>query len=305
MHPICYSTAVLLLTRRRSVCVMDMNAARPARILPDVHRRPVTHIALNSGSAFVTHLPAAYDLFLTTAVSDGANMWDLPRCVRRFDSHTARQPVSAAFSPCGRYVACGSEDRAVYLYDIRYVCIVFEFAVGVVKGLDFCPGWRKLTAHTKKNTLDAPHLSPNFFFHAPQDWQRYAEAWGAYGRRLPCRLRPGHPCGEGSNTLGSLFFFFVRRALCTLTFLHHHLISRPHTITSTSIHLVLLIFISHAITPLTQRLPHRASHSMWFLFLPLSISLFFARSPAHLHTLSLIPQLISGCADGFLREFVP
>eukprot|EP00048_Salpingoeca_helianthica_P012427 m.180364 g.180364 ORF g.180364 m.180364 type:complete len:161 (-) comp15374_c0_seq27:235-717(-) len=119
MHPICYSTAVLLLTRRRSVCVMDMNAARPARILPDVHRRPVTHIALNSGSAFVTHLPAAYDLFLTTAVSDGANMWDLPRCVRRFDSHTARQPVSAAFSPCGRYVACGSEDRAVYLYDIR------------------------------------------------------------------------------------------------------------------------------------------------------------------------------------------
>jgi hypothetical protein len=56
---------------------MDLNAARPARILPDVHRRPVTHIALNSGSAFVTHPPAAYDLFLTTAVSDGANMWDL------------------------------------------------------------------------------------------------------------------------------------------------------------------------------------------------------------------------------------
>lgn len=29
-------------------------------------------------------------------------------------------PVSAAISPCARFIATGSEDRAVYVYDIRY-----------------------------------------------------------------------------------------------------------------------------------------------------------------------------------------
>ncbi len=56
---------------------MDLNAARPARLLPDVHRRPVHAIALNTGSSFVAHAPTAYDLLLTSAVSDGTNMWDL------------------------------------------------------------------------------------------------------------------------------------------------------------------------------------------------------------------------------------
>ncbi len=67
----------------RSVAVMDMNTGQPARIVPDAHRRPISHIALNCGSPFVTHTPASYDVFLTSAVGDGVNMWDLraERCV--------------------------------------------------------------------------------------------------------------------------------------------------------------------------------------------------------------------------------
>ena len=41
-------------------------------------------------------------------------------CARRLAAHVNRQhPVGAALSPCLRFVACGSEDRSVYLYDAR------------------------------------------------------------------------------------------------------------------------------------------------------------------------------------------
>lgn len=36
------------------------------------------------------------------------------RCERRFEGHPSRcYPCGMAFSPCGRYVACGAEDRHV------------------------------------------------------------------------------------------------------------------------------------------------------------------------------------------------
>ena len=45
----------------------------------------------------------------------------LCRCVCRFTSHVNQSHlISAAISPCSRFIATGSEDRAVYVYDIRY-----------------------------------------------------------------------------------------------------------------------------------------------------------------------------------------
>ena len=43
------------------------------------------------------------------------------RCAAKFANHTNRREpnVGCAFSPCLRYVACGSEDRAAYIYDVR------------------------------------------------------------------------------------------------------------------------------------------------------------------------------------------
>lgn len=36
------------------------------------------------------------------------------RCERRFEGHPSRgYPCGIAFSPCGRFVACGAEDRHV------------------------------------------------------------------------------------------------------------------------------------------------------------------------------------------------
>ncbi|XP_039737836.1 WD repeat-containing protein 27 isoform X10 [Pteropus medius] len=68
------------------------------------------------GSSFTTQQPQVYNLFATMAIGDGIRLWDLRtlRCERRFEGHPSRcYPCGMAFSPCGRYVACGAEDRHV------------------------------------------------------------------------------------------------------------------------------------------------------------------------------------------------
>lgn len=71
---------------------------------------------------FSTQAPDSYNLFLTSAVTDGIKIWDLRtlRCVRRYENHVNRcHPCSSAISPCGRYIATGSEDNCAYVYDVR------------------------------------------------------------------------------------------------------------------------------------------------------------------------------------------
>uniref|UniRef100_H3BZ11 Uncharacterized protein n=1 Tax=Tetraodon nigroviridis TaxID=99883 RepID=H3BZ11_TETNG len=71
---------------------------------------------------FSTQAPDSYNLFLSSAVTDGVKLWDLRtlRCTRRYENHVNRcHPCSAAISPCGRFIATGSEDNCAYVYDIR------------------------------------------------------------------------------------------------------------------------------------------------------------------------------------------
>ncbi|XP_054874543.1 WD repeat-containing protein 27 isoform X6 [Amphiprion ocellaris] len=106
----------------RSIQVFDMNKGTVASELPDAHSRAIHCITQNKGSAFSTQAPDSYNLFLTSAVTDGVKIWDLRtlRCVRRYENHVNRcHPCSSAFSPCGRFIASGSEDNCAYVYDIR------------------------------------------------------------------------------------------------------------------------------------------------------------------------------------------
>nr|XP_023419434.1 WD repeat-containing protein 27 [Cavia porcellus] len=78
-------------------------------------------VAVSLGSSFTTQLSQAYNLFLTTAIGDGVGLWDLRtlRCERRFQGHPNRcYPCGMALSPCGRFMACGAEDRHAYLYEL-------------------------------------------------------------------------------------------------------------------------------------------------------------------------------------------
>nr|XP_057914298.1 WD repeat-containing protein 27 [Doryrhamphus excisus] len=117
-----FSHIVLACASDRSIQVFDMNAGRVAAELPDAHSRAVHCITQNKGSMFSTQAPESYNLFLTSAVTDGVKMWDLRtlRCVRRYENHINRcHSCSSAISPCGRFIACGSEDNCAYVYDVR------------------------------------------------------------------------------------------------------------------------------------------------------------------------------------------
>uniref|UniRef100_A0A8C4Z0U5 WD repeat-containing protein 27 n=1 Tax=Gadus morhua TaxID=8049 RepID=A0A8C4Z0U5_GADMO len=117
-----YSHLVLQSGADRSLQVMDMNQGRVASEWPDAHSRAIHCIAQNKGSAFATQSPDSHNLFLTSAVTDGIRLWDLRthRCVRRYENHFNRcHACDSAMSPCGRFIASGSEDNCAYIYDLR------------------------------------------------------------------------------------------------------------------------------------------------------------------------------------------
>uniref|UniRef100_A0A8C6KNE8 WD repeat domain 27 n=1 Tax=Nothobranchius furzeri TaxID=105023 RepID=A0A8C6KNE8_NOTFU len=116
------SYIVLVSGSDRSIQVLDMNKGSVASVLPDAHSRATHCITQNKGSAFTGQTPESYNLFLSSAITDGVKLWDLRtlRCVRRYENHVNRcHPCSSAFSPCGRFIVCGSEDKCAYIYDIR------------------------------------------------------------------------------------------------------------------------------------------------------------------------------------------
>ncbi|KAM4607485.1 WD repeat-containing protein 27 [Polymixia lowei] len=117
-----FSYIVLACGSDRSIRVFDMNKGTVASELPDAHSRAIHCISQNKGSMFTTQAPDSYNLFLTSAVTDGVKIWDLRtlRCVRRYENHLNRcHPCTSAISPCGRFIASGSEDNCGYVYDIR------------------------------------------------------------------------------------------------------------------------------------------------------------------------------------------
>ncbi|XP_043744313.1 WD repeat-containing protein 27 isoform X1 [Cervus elaphus] len=115
-----HSYLVLAAGRNRTLEIFDLNVGCSAAVITGAHSRPVHQICQNKGSSFATQQSQAYDLFATTATGDGIKLWDLRtlRCERRFEGHPNRgYPCGIAFSPCGRFVACGAEDRHAYVYE--------------------------------------------------------------------------------------------------------------------------------------------------------------------------------------------
>ncbi|XP_008065683.1 WD repeat-containing protein 27 [Carlito syrichta] len=116
-----YSYIVLAAGRNRTLEVFDLNVSCSAAVVAEAHSRPVHQICQNKGSAFTAQQFQMYNLFLTVAIGDGIKLWDLRtlRCERRFEGHPNRgYPCGIAISPCGRFVACGAEDRHAYVYEV-------------------------------------------------------------------------------------------------------------------------------------------------------------------------------------------
>jgi WD40 repeat protein len=114
----------------KSLELIDVNASAtsgnaeitPALLcIPAAHNRPVHCIALPLSSS------VDGSTFLTTATDGAMKLWDVRcpgasrgECVQLWSSHTNRvHRIGAALSPCGRFAACGSEDKLAYVYDLR------------------------------------------------------------------------------------------------------------------------------------------------------------------------------------------
>nr|XP_048277424.1 WD repeat-containing protein 27 isoform X3 [Myodes glareolus] len=126
-----YSHIVLTAGRDRTLEVFDLNVGRSIAVIAEVHSRPAHQICQNKGSSFAAQQSLAYNLFLTTAVGDGVRLWDLRtlRCVRCFEGHPHRcYPCGVAFSPCGRLVGCGAEDRHAYVYEMGSNSFLYRLA---------------------------------------------------------------------------------------------------------------------------------------------------------------------------------
>uniref|UniRef100_A0A8C8AGN4 WD repeat-containing protein 27 n=1 Tax=Otus sunia TaxID=257818 RepID=A0A8C8AGN4_9STRI len=113
---------VLTAGRNRALEVFDLNVGYSTAVIPEVHTRSVHQICQNKGSSFSTQQPEAYNLFLTTAAGDGIKLWDLRtlKCERRFEGHhSCCYPCGIAVSPCGRFIASGSDDKCAYIYEMH------------------------------------------------------------------------------------------------------------------------------------------------------------------------------------------
>ncbi|XP_024904830.1 WD repeat-containing protein 27 [Pteropus alecto] len=152
-----YSYLVLAAGRSRTLEVFDLNAGCSAAVIQGAHARPVHQICQNKGSSFTTQQPQVYNLFATMAIGDGIRLWDLRtlRCERRFEGHPSRcYPCGMAFSPCGRYVACGAEDRHAYVYEVGSSTFSHRLAghTDTVTGVAFSPSAPQFAALMRRIT---------------------------------------------------------------------------------------------------------------------------------------------------------
>ncbi|XP_051854118.1 WD repeat-containing protein 27 [Antechinus flavipes] len=116
-----YSYIVLTTGSNKGLEIFDLNVDSSVAVIPDIHSRSAHQICQNKGSAFAAQPFENYNLFLTTAIGDAIKLWDIRtlRCERRFEGHLNRcHPCAISISPCGRYIACGSEDKHAYIYEM-------------------------------------------------------------------------------------------------------------------------------------------------------------------------------------------
>jgi WD40 repeat protein len=139
------SQIILAATSDRNLNVLDAVTGRISRTISGVHDRNVSCIALPQPSVHVPLPQHAYNTFATSAPDNLIMLWDVrsPSCVSRYSDHVnRRERVQCAFSPCMRYLATGSEDRTVRVFDItggRELCRITGAHRDVVSSVAFHP----------------------------------------------------------------------------------------------------------------------------------------------------------------------
>jgi len=124
------SPLLLSATSDRKLHVLDAARGAVVRSIEASHERAIHCIALPQPSVYAQLDASSYNLFATAAMDNCIVIWDIrsPSVAGRFTGHVnRREHVRCALSPCLRYLACGSEDKAARLVDLRTVTEVTRY----------------------------------------------------------------------------------------------------------------------------------------------------------------------------------
>uniref|UniRef100_A0A2C9JMH7 Anaphase-promoting complex subunit 4 WD40 domain-containing protein n=1 Tax=Biomphalaria glabrata TaxID=6526 RepID=A0A2C9JMH7_BIOGL len=117
-----HSYLVISATSGRTIEIYDLNKSLLAHVFSDCHSRSVHSITINESSCFSSQPQQALNVFATIAPTDPIKLWDIrtKSNIQSMQGHSIKaHSCQITFSPCGNFIAAGSEDRMVYLYDIR------------------------------------------------------------------------------------------------------------------------------------------------------------------------------------------
>ncbi|KAJ1555192.1 WD repeat-containing protein 27 [Nowakowskiella sp. JEL0078] len=113
------SPLILTGSSDKGLQIWDTESGKILRNLKFVHSKPVHHIALPD----FQHVPPTFEnMFATVAIGDCIKLFDIRTVspVLVLCSHLNKQVrISCSLSPCGKFIATGSEDNQSYFYDIR------------------------------------------------------------------------------------------------------------------------------------------------------------------------------------------
>uniref|UniRef100_A0A8C6N757 Uncharacterized protein n=1 Tax=Melopsittacus undulatus TaxID=13146 RepID=A0A8C6N757_MELUD len=122
-----YSYIVLTTGSNRALEVFDLNAGCSAAVIPEIHTRSAHQICQNKVYTLLnficstTKTPSTKKLEAKNIVdSNRVLICSKDGCERRFEGHSSRcYPCGIAVSPCGRFIASGSDDKYAYIYEMR------------------------------------------------------------------------------------------------------------------------------------------------------------------------------------------
>lgn len=103
----------------KELIVYDINYNIELAVFNDMHDKVIHTLDFFSGNSKSD--PNCYNLFYTASTDNFIRIWDLRTCepVREFNDHSNRgTTIGCGISNWLRYLISGSEDRAVYIYDL-------------------------------------------------------------------------------------------------------------------------------------------------------------------------------------------
>ena len=114
------STVVAWVGSNKQIGIYDVAAEANIRLIDEAHSRNIHSLEMLRSSRFAAVDTSALHMFATASLDKSVKLWDMRQenPVRTMFGHSnSALKVGLCWSPCGKFVVVGSEDRSAYVYD--------------------------------------------------------------------------------------------------------------------------------------------------------------------------------------------